>query len=175
MKKVKYILLFALSMVGLFVVSQQKNQTTSKTPIVPTTTSKTAQAPEAKTTKTDTVKAVVLPEESVDSTLLYKGKFKPYKKKAHASYYHDKFHGKRTANGEKYNKNAFTAAHKKLPFGTKLRVTNEANGKSIIVKVNDRGPFVKGREIDLSRKAFMTITSNKSSGQCIVTIEELVK
>lgn len=56
MKKVKYILLFALSLVGLFVASQQKNQTTSKTPIVPTTTSKTAQTPEAKTTKTDTVK-----------------------------------------------------------------------------------------------------------------------
>lgn len=165
-------------MVGVFMVSQQKNQPATKTQPLPATPAQTPAkqpATDTKTVKKDTVKTADLPEESIDSTLLYKGKFKPYKKNAHASYYHDKFHGKRTANGERYNKNGFTAAHKKLPFGTKLKVTNEANGKSIIVKVNDRGPFVKGREIDLSRRAFMTITSNRNSGQCIVTIEELVK
>ncbi|MEM6299274.1 MAG: septal ring lytic transglycosylase RlpA family protein [Bacteroidota bacterium] len=70
-----------------------------------------------------------------------------------ASYYADKFHGRTTASGEKYDKNKMTAAHKKLPFGTRVRVTNKTNGKTIIVRINDRGPFVKGRIIDLSRAA----------------------
>ncbi len=70
-----------------------------------------------------------------------------------ASYYGDKFHGRPTASGAKYDKRKFTAAHRKLPFGTKLKVTNLNNGKSVIVEVNDRGPFSKGRIIDLSRAA----------------------
>jgi rare lipoprotein A len=70
-----------------------------------------------------------------------------------ASYYHDKFHGRRTANGEIYDRSRLTAAHRSLPFGTRLRVTNRENGKSVTVVVNDRGPFVKGRVIDLSRAA----------------------
>lgn len=73
--------------------------------------------------------------------------------KGGASFYADKFHGRTTANGEKYDKNKYTAAHRKLPFGTMLKVTNLANGKSVIVRVNDRGPFVKNRIIDLSRRA----------------------
>ncbi|WP_413999609.1 septal ring lytic transglycosylase RlpA family protein [Flavobacterium sp. W1B] len=100
-------------------------------------------------------------------------KLKLYKKNAHASYYADKFHGKRTTSGVKYDKGKYTAAHKKLPFGTKLKVTNEANGKFIIVEVNDRGPFVRSREIDLSKKAFMEITKNKAAGSMMVTIEEI--
>ncbi len=67
-----------------------------------------------------------------------------------ASYYADKFHGRKTANGEIFNMHAMTAAHRKLSFGTKLRVTNLANGMSVMVRINDRGPFVKGRIIDLS-------------------------
>lgn len=61
--------------------------------------------------------------------------------------------GNRTANGERMNPNALTAAHKTLRFGTKVRVTNSRNGKSVIVRINDRGPFVRGRIIDLSRAA----------------------
>lgn len=102
-------------------------------------------------------------------------KLKFYKKNAHASYYADKFHGRNTTSGIKYNKEKYTAAHKKFPFGTKLKVTNQINGKSVIVEVNDRGPFVKAREIDLSRKAFMEIANNKGSGAMTVTIEEIVK
>lgn len=98
-----------------------------------------------------------------------------YKKNGHASYYADKFHGRRTASGEKFDMNKLTAAHKKLPFGTKIRVTNEANGKSVVVTVNDRGPFVKSREIDLSKKAFMTIASNHRHGGMKVTIETIAK
>lgn len=64
-----------------------------------------------------------------------------------ASYYK---HGKRTANGEAFNPNGLTAAHRTLPFGTKVRVKNERTGKSVIVRINDRGPFVKDRIIDLS-------------------------
>lgn len=70
-----------------------------------------------------------------------------------ASYYADKFHGRQTANGEIFDNGKMTAAHKTLPFGTKVRVTNVSNGKSVEVRINDRGPFVKGRIIDLSRAA----------------------
>lgn len=110
-----------------------------------------------------------------DSLLLETGKFKFYKKDAHASYYADKFHGRRTASGKKYDKNKYTAAHKKLPFGTKVKITNEANGKSVVVEIIDRGPFVRAREIDLSKRAFLDIANNKSNGSILVTIEVLQK
>lgn len=94
-----------------------------------------------------------------------------HKKNAHASYYHNKFNGRRTASGSKFDNNKYTAAHRKLSFGTRLKVTNEANGKSVIVTITDRGPFTKGREIDLSRRAFMDIASNKNLGNLKVTLE----
>lgn len=67
-----------------------------------------------------------------------------------ASYYDREFHGKRTASGEIYNMRKCTAAHRTLPFGSIVRVTNLSNGRSVKVRINDRGPFVKGRIIDLS-------------------------
>lgn len=70
-----------------------------------------------------------------------------------ASWYGGKFHGRLTANGERYNKNGISAAHKTLPFGTRVRVRNLNNGRTIEVRINDRGPFVKGRIIDLSKGA----------------------
>ena len=70
-----------------------------------------------------------------------------------ASWYGPGFHGRTTANGESYNQNAMTAAHKGLKFGTKVRVTNQRNGKSVTLRINDRGPFVKGRIIDVSKAA----------------------
>ncbi|MFC3503592.1 septal ring lytic transglycosylase RlpA family protein [Micromonospora krabiensis] len=73
-----------------------------------------------------------------------------------ASFYSD---GQLTANGENFNPDALTAAHKTLPFNTKVRVTNPANGKSVTVRINDRGPFIDGRCLDLSRAAFATIAS----------------
>jgi rare lipoprotein A len=66
------------------------------------------------------------------------------------SWYGKKFHGRTTANGEKYNMYALTAAHKKLPFNTMVKVTNLSNNRSVIVRINDRGPYAKGRIIDLS-------------------------
>jgi len=114
-------------------------------------------------------------EVAIDSLFIETGKFNLYKKAAHASYYADKFHGRKTASGKKYDKTKYTAAHKKLPFGTKVKITNEANGKSVIVEVTDRGPFVRSREIDLSKRAFMEIANNKSSGAMLVTIEILQK
>lgn len=72
-----------------------------------------------------------------------------------ASFYGDGdgYHGRKTANGERFNKNKLTAAHKTIPFGTIVKVTNLSNGKTVKVRINDRGPFVKGRIIDLSLKA----------------------
>ena len=74
-----------------------------------------------------------------------------------ASYYDDSFHGRKTASGEKYDKNKLTAAHKTLPFGTKVKIVNPANGKSVEVVINDRGPYIKGRIIELSKKAAQQI------------------
>ena len=76
-----------------------------------------------------------------------------FKKKAIASYYHNKFNGRKTASGERYNRDALTCAHKTLPFQTLLKITNPQNSKSVIVRVNDRGPFNRGRDIDLSYAA----------------------
>lgn len=70
-----------------------------------------------------------------------------------ASYYADKFEGQPTASGEKYKASKLTAAHKTLPFGTKVKVTNLANNESVVVTINDRGPFVEGRIIDVSKAA----------------------
>ena len=70
-----------------------------------------------------------------------------------ASYYSETLHGRRTASGELYDKRALTAAHPALPFGSRVRVTNLANGRSVVVRINDRGPHVKERVIDLSYAA----------------------
>ena len=70
-----------------------------------------------------------------------------------ASYYSDRFQGRTTASGEPFDQQALTAAHRSLPFGTKVRVTRPDTGKAVEVLINDRGPFVKGRIIDLSKRA----------------------
>ena len=70
-----------------------------------------------------------------------------------ASWYGPRFHGRLTANGEIYDQSAFTAAHKSLKFGTLLRITNPRTNKSIVVRINDRGPYIPGRQLDLSKAA----------------------
>ena len=80
-----------------------------------------------------------------------------YTESGKASFYAMKFQFRKTANGERFNQMALTAAHKQLPFGSKVEVTNVKNGKSVVVRINDRGPFIKGRIIDLSRTAFSRI------------------
>ena len=96
-----------------------------------------------------------------------------YKKDVLATYYADKFNGRKTSSGERFSNSKYTAAHMSLPFGTKVRVTNEKNGKFVDVVINDRGPFSKKLEIDLTKKAFMEIASNKGSGYFKVKIEVL--
>jgi len=93
-----------------------------------------------------------------------------YSESGQASYYADKYQKQKTASGELYKHDLKTAAHRKLPFGTKVKVTNIANGKSVVVKINDRGPFVKGRIIDLSKSAFSSI-GNTSAGFIKVKID----
>ena len=85
-----------------------------------------------------------------------------YKSSVVASYYADKYNGRKTSSGEIFNMNAYTAAHKTLPFNTVVRVTNLDNGKSVQVRINDRGPFVAGREIDLSKAAASKIDMIKT-------------
>jgi rare lipoprotein A len=117
----------------------------------------------AAVTKVDTAKSKLKNGLEIDTLNLSDLKVKLLKKNAHASYYHNKFNGRRTASGKRFDN--------KLPFGTMVRVTNEANGKSVLVEITDRGPFSKAREIDLSKRAFMDIASNKNSGMVIVTLD----
>lgn len=91
-----------------------------------------------------------------------------------ASYYSDYFNGKRTASGELYQHNMLTAAHKTLPFGTLARVTCQETKKSVIVRINDRGPFTRKRIIDLSKSAFQSINTLRK-GEIIVAIEVLAE
>ncbi|HEY0526716.1 MAG TPA: septal ring lytic transglycosylase RlpA family protein [Stellaceae bacterium] len=87
-----------------------------------------------------------------------------------ASYYADKFHGRKTATGETFSQNKMTAASRDLPLGTHVTVTNQENGKSVDVKVNDRGPYADGRVIDLSKKAAEKLDM-KHDGVAPVTVE----
>lgn len=151
-------LFFLLAIIGL--VSSQSSSVHKQKPSVPKDTIKSRMQLGRQEIISDTI--------FVDN-----GKFKIYKTNAHASYYADKFNGRRTTSGRKFDNNKYTAAHKKFPFGTKVKVTNEANGKSVIVEITDRGPFVKSREIDLSKRAFKDIASRRDDGSMQVTISVL--
>ena len=97
---------------------------------------------------------------------------KDYSKEGVASYYHNKFNGRRTSSGEPYNSTLFTAAHKTLPLNSYAIVTNMSNQRKVIVRINDRGPFSKGRIIDLSHAAAKEI-GIIGSGMGMVKIEAL--
>ena len=86
--------------------------------------------------------------------------FENYPQYGNASWYGGKFHGRKTASGERFNKHSYTGAHRQLPFGSIVRVTNLRNGREVYIKVNDRGPFVKGRILDLSLAAAEAIAFN---------------
>lgn len=179
MKNRIYILFLTITISFASVIVEAKPKQKDKNKEKPAT----AKAPETKvtdktvaTTKIDTAKTTRGKSElqtglEIDTLDVNNFKFKSLKKNAHASYYHSRFNGRRTASGKRFDNNGYTAAHKKLPFGTMVKVTNEANGKWVIVEITDRGPFSKAREIDLSRRAFMDIVSNKNSGMVIVTLE----
>jgi rare lipoprotein A len=93
-----------------------------------------------------------------------------YTEKGKASFYADKHQNQKTANGERYDHNLNTAAHRTIPFGSQLKVTNVENGKSVVATVNDRGPYARGRIVDLSKSAFDSIAST-STGVIDVQIE----
>lgn len=154
MKKCLYVSIAVFGVAALLSFTQQKSG--SSIAEVSTSAKATAVTDTAKTAPVAAVKEV---------------KLKPYKKNVLATYYADKFNGRKTSSGERFDNKKYTAAHMKLPFGTMVRVTNEANGKWVDVKVNDRGPYNKKLEIDLTKKAFMEIASNKSSGTFKVKIE----
>lgn len=89
-----------------------------------------------------------------------------------ASWYGPRFHGKLTANGEIYDQMALTAAHKSLRFGTLLKITNMRNGKSVVVRINDRGPYIAGRQLDLSKGAAIEL-GLLEKGVAKVKVEEI--
>ena len=84
-----------------------------------------------------------------------------YSETGKASFYAMKYQFRKTASGERFNQLANTAAHKDLPFGSRVKVTNVGTGDSVVVRINDRGPFVRGRIIDLSRSAFAEIADTR--------------
>ena len=92
-----------------------------------------------------------------------------------ASYYGENHHGRKTASGEIFNMYKYTAAHKYLKFGTMIKVTGLETDKSVIVRINDRGPFIKGRDLDLSKTAFFKIAPSRLSGIMKVKIEIIKK
>lgn len=99
---------------------------------------------------------------------LLEKRWKNKKMKTKASWYGPGFHKRLTANGERYNMYALTAAHKELPFGSVVKVTNLDNNKSVIVTVNDRGPYIGGRGIDLSKAANDRLNCNLCSVEITV-------
>ena len=133
-------------------------------------------AKEAKASKAKVVHTTVKVSKTSVSGQVKKVSYSPVSAKAKfassgvASYYGPGFHGRRTANGETFNMHAMTAAHRTLPFGTLVKVTNLSNGKSTVVRVNDRGPYVGNRVIDLSVAAAKEIGSTHS-GTARVNLE----
>ncbi|MBB2495477.1 septal ring lytic transglycosylase RlpA family protein [Aquipseudomonas ullengensis] len=95
-----------------------------------------------------------------------------YRAEGQASWYGAKHHGRKTASGERFDQNALTAAHRELPFGTQVRVTNLSNSKSVVVRINDRGPHTRNRLIDLSQQAAKQIDMLRS-GVAPVRVEVL--
>ena len=88
------------------------------------------------------------------------------------SWYGPGFHGQKTANGEVYDQNSFTAAHKSLKFGTLLKITNLKNSKSVVVRINDRGPYIHGRDLDLSKAAALELGMVRK-GVAKIKVEEI--
>ena len=133
-------------------------------------------AKEAKASKAKVVHTTVKVSKTSVSGQVKKVSYSPVSAKAKfansgvASYYGPGFHGRRTANGERFDMHAMTAAHRTLPFGTLIKVTNLSNGKSTVVRVNDRGPYVGNRVIDLSVAAAKEIGSTHS-GTARVNLE----
>ncbi|TDD99818.1 septal ring lytic transglycosylase RlpA family protein [Flavobacterium cellulosilyticum] len=176
----KIITLFISIAIASFAISQTLNKEKQKT-----INQKTNVIAQVTTTQNATIQKIINPKDTLkkskfniepielvsDSLTLELFKYKPFKNNVPASYYHDKFNGRKTSSGVRFDNNKYTAANKKLPFGTKVKVTNIASGKSVIVEIIDRGPFVKSREIDLTKRAFMEIAKNKGIGVMMVNIE----
>ena len=106
------------------------------------------------------------------SSTPYSGVPGDYRAEGKASYYGKAHHGNKTASGERFDQNALTAAHRTLPFGTMVKVTNLDNDRSVVVRINDRGPFARGRIIDVSRKAAEALDMIRS-GVAPVRVESL--
>ena len=131
---------------GVVVKAQAQVQVPVQVPVTPVLTKEVTKEEPVKETKVVVIEKAI--EEAYTANL-----------SGGASFYGEKWNGRRTANGEIFNTYELTAAHKSLPFGTKVKVVNKTTGKSVVVRINDRGPFVKGRTIDLSKKAFQSIAS----------------
>lgn len=154
MKKILYISIIVLSAV----ISFQTNETFAQTDSL---------IAEAEVTQTRGLSKKIIPSSSSSSEVV---EVEASVEKGEASYYADKFHGRLTSSGEVFNNTELTAAHNSLPFGTIVKVTNLANQTSVIVKINDRGPFKPGRVIDLSRAAAEKINLVKT-GTAQVKVE----
>lgn len=178
MKRIILMLMILVSIFAMGKTTTKGSKTRKKTTVkrvIKKKTNKKKRYTKAKKTKTKRVTKVSskLSKEVQAELNKYKGKTNNHSLQGIASNYGGRLHGGPTASGERFNQYAMTAAHKTLPMGTKVRVTNPANGKSIVVKINDRGPYIKGRVIDLSRGAFQQIAPLKQGIIKNVIIEVL--
>lgn len=138
----------------------------------------TAFCPNTDVSSVATAKTNIIPADTTDVSCekaTETEKLTPYKSNVLATYYADKFNGRRTTSGERFHNTKYTAAHMRLPLGTMVRVTNEKSGKFVDVKINDRGPYSKKLEIDLTKTAFMEIAPNKGCGSFKVKIDIIGK
>lgn len=152
-KMVTLLLAGFLTFGSLNSVAATKN---AKTPIVKKQEASKTQKQAVKSSNTSAKKAVKAKKTKVKKKSLkeqHKNTARKHYQSGVASYYADKFNGRRTANGERFSNAELTAAHKTLPFGTLVEVTNMRNGRSVVVRVNDRGPYTHARVIDLSKTA----------------------
>ncbi len=162
-KKLTTIFLLLFVFIGCASSPRFTKETSTKKRSTTSSTKKTTSTTTEKKKETTTTSTEAPPKKSPSSSEVQEGL---------ASYYADKFHGRKTASGEIFDMHKLTAAHRTLPFGTKVKVTNLANDKSVIVRINDRGPFKLVRITDLSYGAAKEIDMIKS-GTAKVRLEVL--
>lgn len=189
MKKV-FVFIYFLLIVGIFTASDNQIKVVEKS--MPTTTEATPfqeENSETDSNSSDDIVVITADVSKLARELRSSNKEELKTKKSYtknsteknnslingiASFYGEYFHGRQTANGEIYDMYGLTAAHKTLPLGTIVKVTNTENEKSVIVRINDRGPYIDGRDIDLSQGAFDKI-GNLKQGLLSVKVEILEK
>lgn len=147
-----------------------KSAPTKSTAAKPSSTKSASKSTTAKSSSAKTTAAKTTPAKIEEKSEPAETTSTPKSETGEASYYASQHHGRKTASGEPYDEAKLTAAHRTLPFGTRVKVTNLDNGRSAIFRVNDRGPFIKGRIVDVSRRGAFEL-GFLQQGTCRVRVD----